>query len=73
MNEAIDLIGGIQFNVFDLKEFMSMFLYKEVFNIYRVPSYLSYITEGNLIKGLSRLGLRVVEHVKVKSKQGTDP
>lgn len=68
MDEAIDLIGGIQFNVFNIKEFFAMILYKQIFNIYRVPSFLSYVTEGNLIKGLTRLGLRLVEHVKDVSK-----
>lgn len=52
---------------------MSMFLYKEIFTLYRVPSFLSYVTEGNLVKGLTRLGLRAIDTVKIRSKQGQDP
>ena len=70
---AQDFIGTPKIHSLNLKQFYDMFQYRDVFEYYKAPNFISYVSKANMDKSFYFLGLKVTEDTLEASKQGLDP
>lgn len=61
LQQSEDFIGDPLINSLSLKTFYDMFTYKDVFQYYRAPNFVSFVSQANLKKSFYMLGLHVTQ------------